>query len=241
MSNWKKSLVLNVALMALSTTQFSCSEKEHPAMGHWLGAITDDSGQETWGTLLVEPDNAGSHTVMIYYPGVGAFNVECADFNLGESTIMFHYKKYRFDLIFEGKLSEDGRMMSGTMKDLASSSTTSEDGTFSFEKTPRPIDLPTMMTFWGVLDSATGISDITILLAETPDGRIVGEYNDPQHNLNHMPFYDVSRVDGVITASISVFGPPTIFELTISDDKKKLTGMLKGRGEETEIDLTLDE
>ena len=98
-----------------------------------------------------------------------------------------------------------------------------------------------MMTFWGEIESEAGISDITILLAETSDGRIVGEYNDPEHNLNHMPFYDVSRVDGVITASISVFGPPMIFELTLSEDRKKLTGKLKGRGDESTIDLIRDE
>ena len=154
---------------------------------------------------------------------------------------MFHYKKGKFDLIFEGELSEDGRMMSGTMSVPDGSTSALAGGTFSFEKTPRPIDLPTLMTFWGEIKTPNGFTDITILLAETPDGRIVGEYNDPEHNLNHMPFYDVSLVDGVITASVSVFGPPKIFKLTISEDRKKLTGTLKGRGEETVIDLTLDE
>lgn len=247
MSYWVKTLALTVALMALSTTQFSCSKKEHPATGHWLGSITDDRGRESWGTLLVEPDDAGSYTVSLSYLSVGAFNTECIDFNLGESSIMFHYKKSTFDLIFEGELSEDGRMMSGTMYSPDSSTPPSTSpsafvgGTFSFEKTPRPSDLPTLMIFWGELESTTGISDITIHLAETPDGRIVGEYNDPEHNLNHMPFYDVSRNDGVIQASISVYGPPLIFELTLSEDRKKLTGILTGRSEESTITLIRDE
>lgn len=241
MSNWKKTLALNVALMAMSTTLFSCSRKEHPATGHWLGSITDDSGRETWGTLLVEPDNVGSHTVVLFYPGAGAFNSECIDISLGESSIMFHYKKSKFDLIFEGKLLEDGRMMSGTMNVPGGSTSALTGGTFSFEKTPRPTDLPTLMTFWGEIETETGITDITILLAETPDGRIVGEYNEPEHNLNHMPFYDVSRVDGVILASISTFGPPMIFELTLSEDRKKLTGVLKGRSGDTKLDLIRDE
>ncbi|MCH7545820.1 MAG: hypothetical protein IID30_05380 [Planctomycetes bacterium] len=241
MSNWKKTLALNVALMAMSSTLFSCSRKEHPATGHWLGSITDDSGRESWGTLLVEPDNAGSHTVALSYLSIGAFTTECVDFNLGESTIMFHYKKGKFDLIFEGELSEDGRMMSGTMSVPDGSTSALAGGTFSFEKTPRPIDLPTLMTFWGEIETPNGFTEITILLAETPDGRIVGEYNDPEHNLNHMPFYDVSRVDGVIHASISVFGPPMIFEITLSEDRKQLTGVLKGRGDETKLDLIRDE
>lgn len=245
MSNWKKSLVLNVALMALSSTLFSCSRNEHPATGHWLGTITDNSGRESWATLLVEPDNARSHTVSLTYLSAGAFNTECIEFNLGESSIMFHYKKSKFDLMFEGKLSEDGRTMSGTMYapegSTSISPSASEGGTFSFEKTPRPIDLPTLMTFWGEIESEAGISDITILLAETPDGRIVGEYNDPAHNLNHMPFYDVTQVDGVITASISTYGPPMIFKLTLSEDRKKLTGVMKGRDGDTEVDLIRDE
>ena len=141
MSNWNKTLALNVALLALSTTQLSCSGNEHPATGHWLGSITDDSDRETWGTLLVESDNAGSHKVALTYLSIGAFNTECIDFELGESTIMFHYKKSKFDLIFEGELSEDGRMMSGTMKVPDGSTSSLEGGTFSFEKTPRPIDL----------------------------------------------------------------------------------------------------
>ena len=241
MPKWKKTLVLHVALLALSSTLFSCSKKEHPATGHWLGSITDDSDREIWGTLLVEPDNAGSHTVALTYLSIGAFNTECIDFHLGESTIMFHYKKSIFDLIFEGELSEDGRTMSGTMNVPDGSTSSLTGGTFTFEKTPRAIDLPTLMTFWGEIDSEAGISDITILLAETPDGRIVGEYNDPAHNLNHMPFYDVSLSDGVIQASISVYGPPMIFKMTVSEDKKKLTGVMKGRGEETTIDLIRDE
>ena len=241
MSNSKKTLAMNVALMALSTTLFSCSGNEHPATGHWLGSITDDSDRESWGTLLVESDNAGSHTVALTYLSIGAFNTECIEFDLGESTIMFHFKKSKFDLIFEGKLSEDGRSMSGTMTVPDGSTSSMAGGTFSFEKTPRPIDLPNLMTFWGEIESEAGISDITILLAETSDGRIVGEYNDPEHNLNHMPFYDVSRADGVITASISVFGPPMIFALTLSEDRKKLTGTLKGRGDDSTINLIRDE
>ena len=56
-----------------------------------------------------------------------------------------------------------------------------------------------------------------------------------------MPFYDVTQVDGVITASISTYGPPMIFKLTLSEDRKKLTGVLKGRDGDTEVDLIRDE
>ena len=88
MSNWKKTLALNVALMALSSTLFSCSRKEHPATGHWLGSITDDSGRESWGTLLVEPDNAGSHTVALFYPGAGAIAHVLGGFAPGEEEAL---------------------------------------------------------------------------------------------------------------------------------------------------------
>ena len=93
------------------------------------------------------------------------------------------------------------------------------------------------MTFWGENDTETGITEISILLAVTPDGRYVCEYNEPEHNLNHMPFYNVSHADGVIQASISTFGPPMIFELTLSEDKSSLTGVLTGRSGETTFEM----
>ena len=148
----------------------------------------------------------------------------------------FHYHKGRHDLYFEGELSEDGRTIEGTVVAAEGSNSALKSGTFKLSFSPRAPDQPNAMIFSKTLTGSVGEYTLTITLAETDDGQWVGQIDIPEQSLNRLPLYDMTEVDGVITGMVRLMGPPMVFEMTLSEDMKTLTGTWSGGGT-LELDL----
>lgn len=235
----------NVALLMLLISCFgmvgSCSKSgstaasNHPTLGHWQGTLMTEDGRQDYGALLIEYNGSEVDVALTFLP-IGAYYTECIDIQFLENALAFHYRRAKFDLMFDAQLSSDGKELSGTMSETPGATSAMKGGSFHFVRTPRVRDLPNAMTFSKKMQAVDRQYNLIITLGETDDGRWVGQVDLPEFSINEMTLFNVSEEDGVIRGLIVVTSTMK-FELIISDDRQRLTGTWSSGRMVTDLDL----
>jgi len=209
---------------------------DHPAVGHWMGQLTVDGGRSV--DCCIQIDAAVDRpTVALTYIPAGAMYSPCAVSETSDQTITFRFDRGKYDNVFHATLSPDGAELSGSISVPAGSKSFLESGTFRLTRIPRATFVPGAMVFSKGMTGAVGAFTLTVTLAQADDGRWVAEIDVPEQSLNNMPLFNVTELGGVVTGSFQVMGPPNVFELKLSDDRQRLTGVWRAAGAPTPLDL----
>lgn len=237
-----RSIVLGIALIGLLLAFIGCDGSggsaagDHPAVGHWMGSLTLDDGRTVQSSLLVDHE-AKPLRVALTFIIAGALYTDCREVTVADFALGFRFVSRLYDLEFHGTVSADGRELAGEFAAPEGAKSNVRRGSFEYVKTPRAPDLPGVMRFARTMSDQTGAYTLSILLAETDDGRWVAQYSVPERSLNDLPLWDVIEEDGVITGSIKLFGPAQVFEMSLDEDRQRLTGSWSAGGTSTELDL----
>ena len=86
-------------------------DRDVPAAGFWLGNVRTDRFPETWAALMIEPGDAWS--VRITLMRAGALNTPARSIEIDGRSAAFTLSG--FAARFDGKLSPDGQIYSGTI------------------------------------------------------------------------------------------------------------------------------
>jgi hypothetical protein len=209
---------------------------DHPAVGHWMGSVTADDGRQI--DCCIQVDAAiDQPTVALTYIPAGAFYSPCTVSEAGDQTITFRFDRGKYDNVYHATLSPDGAELSGSISVPAGSKSFLESGTFRLSRIPRATYVPGAMVFSKGMTGMVGAFTLTITVAQVDDGRWVAEVDVPEQSLNDMPLFNVTESNGVITGSFRVMGPPNVFELTLSEDRQRLTGLWRSAGAPTQLDM----
>ena len=254
---------LNIALqdrVTLLDETFPYDENQ-PAIGHWHGNIRTAAGTAAVSANIqpaeqsddeaeiddttIDPgqslDDNPWHVVVTVAPGNRPHQI-ARDVKIDGKNITFNFPldpPEAGQLEFTGTVSEDGQRLSGEVK---WPEVLPQPGTFELARSPLPMTLPKPMAYGGKLEIDEGIFfDITLLLAETPDGNWVGHIDIPSQSIAAWPLDSVQK-DGE-QFIIHMGGASAAVYRGVMTDEGTFEGIytqLEGQENEINLDFTFD-
>lgn len=214
-------------------------DKEHPAVGTWLGTATSRDGATPFVILRVSQDEKNDWTVKITALAAGMMGTACSDIESDGDSFAFSVAP--LSLRLAGTVSADGQSFTGQI-------TRTDDGdgeptppqSFDLHRTLMPNDAPEPLAFSGDLQAMGMEIPMTIVLARTPGGNWVGHLDIPMQQLREFPFTNFKTADGgKITADLPVPGGAAI-SVTLDELEQRLSGFFLQAGMEMEMDFARD-
>lgn len=217
-------------------------DRDHPASGHWLGTVQQDSGPAAFAEILIQQTNDTSWQVAITALTLSARNAPCKDVLIEGPAVRFVLGADDDPLVFEGTVSDDGQQLTGSLTPRDAGDTDTERGSFNLLRSPRPDDLDNPMRFSGTARSGPGIElEISIVLAETPAGNWVGQIDLPRLGLVAYPIVNLTADGDAIRAEVPLGRHPAQIEAILDAQQTHLVGKFRQRGIELSFDLASGE